>query len=169
MKRIRQYVGILAALICYYVVHEGAHLLYALCHDVFRHINLMALGVQIDVYRDQLTDTQLGWFCLVGPLATLAAAVALVLNRGKICAAKSKMLRAAAWYTSIVMLVLDPLYLSVVYRFVGGGDMNGIRLLVPEVAAQVVFGLLLVAGVLVLWKVLWPLYTESFGKDSGER
>lgn len=168
MKRIRQYIGILAALLCYYVVHEGAHLLYALSHGVFRHINLMALGVQIDVFRHQMTDAQLGWFCLVGPLATLAAAVALVLLRRKICAAKSKMFRAAAWYTSIVMLVLDPLYLSVIYRFVGGGDMNGIRLLVPEVAAQVAFGLLLVAGLLVLWKVLLPLYIESFREESND-
>ena len=28
-KRIRQYAGILAALVAYYLVHEGAHLLYA--------------------------------------------------------------------------------------------------------------------------------------------
>lgn len=27
-KRIRQYIGILAALAAYYIVHEGAHLLY---------------------------------------------------------------------------------------------------------------------------------------------
>ena len=29
-KRTRQYIGILAALAAYYLVHEGAHLLYAL-------------------------------------------------------------------------------------------------------------------------------------------
>ena len=29
-KRARQYIGILAAVIAYYLVHEGAHLLYAL-------------------------------------------------------------------------------------------------------------------------------------------
>ena len=29
-KRVRQYIGILAAIAAYYFVHEGAHLMYAL-------------------------------------------------------------------------------------------------------------------------------------------
>ena len=56
MKRTRQYISILAALAAYYLVHEGAHLLYALLTSVFKQINFMGLGVQIDVYaaRDTL-------------------------------------------------------------------------------------------------------------------
>lgn len=73
-KRTRQYIGILAALAAYYLVHEGAHLLYALLTGVFRQINfIMGLGVQIDVCAERMTDTQLGVFCLVGALATLCA------------------------------------------------------------------------------------------------
>ena len=72
-KRTRQYIGILAALAAYYLVHEGAHLLYALLTGVFRQINFMGLGVQIDVCAERMTDTQLGVFCLVGALATLCA------------------------------------------------------------------------------------------------
>lgn len=162
MKRIRQYLGILIALVCYYVVHEGAHWLYAVCHGVFKHVNLMTLGVQIDVFRDQMSDSQLGWFCLVGPLATLVAAYLLVLLRKKICNVKSKVIRACAWYTSIVMLMLDSLYLSVMYHFVGGGDMNGIRLLMPEAVAAIVFGALALVNGFVLLKVLLPMYTQSF-------
>ena len=64
----RQYIGILAALVAYYFVHEGAHLLYALLTGVFKQINFMGLGVQIDVYTERMTDTQLGifasWVCL---------------------------------------------------------------------------------------------------------
>ena len=37
-KRTRQIIGILAAVIAYYIVHEGAHMLVALCQGVFRHI-----------------------------------------------------------------------------------------------------------------------------------
>lgn len=29
-KRIRQYIGLLSAVLAYYAVHEGAHLIYAL-------------------------------------------------------------------------------------------------------------------------------------------
>lgn len=67
-KRTRQYIGILAALAAYYLVHEGAHLLYALFTGVFKQIRLMGLGVQIDVYAEHMTDMQLGIFCLVGAL-----------------------------------------------------------------------------------------------------
>lgn len=40
-KRMRQYIGILAALVAYYLVHEGAHLLYALFTGVFKQINFI--------------------------------------------------------------------------------------------------------------------------------
>ena len=29
-KRIRQYIGLLSAVLMYYIIHEGAHLIYAL-------------------------------------------------------------------------------------------------------------------------------------------
>lgn len=70
-KRTRQYVGILSAIAVYYTVHEGAHLIAALYYGVFRQINFMGLGVQIDVYAERMTDPQLALFCLAGPLATL--------------------------------------------------------------------------------------------------
>ena len=61
-KRARQYIGLLAAVASYYVVHEGAHLLYALAMGVFKEIRFMGLGMQIDIYAERLTDTQLGVF-----------------------------------------------------------------------------------------------------------
>lgn len=168
-KRIRQYVGILTALVVYYLVHEGAHLLYALTHGVFKQVNFMALGVQIDIFRDQMTDAQLGWFCLAGPIATFIAAWLMVLLSQRLCdsfGAKSEnsspLFLACCWYTSIILLLLDPLYLSLLYRFVGGGDMNGIRLLLPETIACVIFGLLFVLHILVLWKLLLPKYKKAF-------
>lgn len=94
-KRTRQYIGILAALAAYYLVHEGAHLLYALLTGVFRQINfIMGLGVQIDVCAEHMTDTQLGVFCLVGTLAALCAGYLLTALAAAICRAGSKLLRA---------------------------------------------------------------------------
>lgn len=57
-------------LVTYFFVHEGAHLLYALLAGVYKQINFMGLGVQIDVYAERMTDTQLGVFCLMGVFAT---------------------------------------------------------------------------------------------------
>ena len=129
-KRTRQYIGILAALAAYYLVHEGAHLLYALLSGVFKQINFMGLGVQIDVYAEHMTNMQLG------ALATFCVGYLLAALARSICHAKSKLLRAVLYYITIAFLLLDPLYLSILCGFFGGGDMNGIALLCPEWAAR---------------------------------
>ena len=161
-KQTRQYIGILAALAAYYLVHEGAHLLYALLTGVFRQINFMGLGVQVDVYAGRMTDTQLGIFCLVGALATFCAGYLLTALAKNICRAKSSLLRAVLYYITIALLLLDPLYLSVLCGLFGGGDMNGIALLCPEWAARCLFGALLLANGLVFWKRVLPVYKKSF-------
>ena len=162
MKRIRQYIGILAALVVYYVIHEGAHLVVAMIQGVFKEVKFMGLGIQIDVLRDCMTDTQLGLFCLAGAVATFLTGWILVLMCRKICAMESKVLKAAFWYVTIALLVLDPLYLSVLCGFFGGGDMNGIRLLMPEVVARILFAIIGVIHIMVIWKYLLPKYKESF-------
>ena len=93
-KRTRQYIGILAALAAYYLVHEGAHLLYALFAGVLKQIKFMGLGVQIDVCAERMTDTQLGIFCLVGALATFCVGYLLAALAKNVCRAQSKLLRA---------------------------------------------------------------------------
>ena len=78
-RRIRQYLGIIAAVVVYYVVHEGAHLLTALYYGVFKNIQFMGIiGIQIDVYNTRMTDTQLGVLCIMGPVATFIAGYLLV-------------------------------------------------------------------------------------------
>lgn len=163
-KRARQYIGILAAVIAYYLVHEGAHLLYALLTGVYKKINLMGLGVQIDVYTERMTDAQLGVFCLVGALATLCASYLLTALVGRICRARSKLLRAALYYITIALLLIDPLYLSVLCGLFGGGDMNGIALICPEWAARCLFGALLLINGLMFWKRVLPAYRQSFAE-----
>lgn len=161
-KRTRQYIGILAALAAYYLVHEGAHLLYALLSGVFKQINFMGLGVQIDVYAEHMTNMQLGIFCLVGALATFCVGYLLAALARSICHAKSKLLRAVLYYITIAFLLLDPLYLSILCGFFGGGDMNGIAFLCPEWAARCLFGALLLVNGLVFWKRILPVYRQSF-------
>lgn len=164
-KRVRQLVGIFAAIVAYYLIHEGAHLLYAVCTGVFKQINFMGLGVQIDVYAERMTDAQLGIFCLVGALATFCAAYLLAALARSICHAKSKLLRAVLYYITIAFLLLDPLYLSILCGFFGGGDMNGIAILCPEWAARSLFGALLLVNGLVFWKRVLPVYRQSFARQ----
>ncbi len=165
-KRLRQYVAILVALVVYYLVHEGAHFLSALYYGVFEKIRFMGVGVQIVVDHESMTETQLGVFCIVGALATFAVAWVLVGATSRICMLKSKLLRSCFYYTSIALLLMDPAYLSVLYRFFGGGDMNGIRFLLPETVACGVFAALFVAHLVVFFKFLLPRYKASFAENT---
>ena len=139
-KRVRQYVGLISAVIAYYLIHEGAHLLYALSIGAFKQINLMGLGMQIDIYAEKMTQTQLGVFCLLGSVTTLLTAYILIALIDKIRGISSKAIKACLYYITIAMLLIDPLYLSILCGFFGGGDMNGIKLLVPEAAARIAKG-----------------------------
>ena len=161
-KRIRQYIGVFAAVIAYYIIHEGAHLIAALYYGVFKGINFMGLGMQIDVYADRMTDNQLGIFCLAGPVATLLFGWVLILLAKRICTSKSKLFKAVMWYVSLAILIIDPLYLSILCGFFGGGDMNGIKLLLPETAVRIVFAIIGIIHGIVIWKYLLPEYTKAF-------
>lgn len=163
-KTYRQYIGIVVAVLLYYIIHEGAHLVVALSQGVFKQINLIGLGVQIDVWADRMSDWQMGIFCLAGPVATLLVGWLMVAFVRQICRCKSSVVRACGWYTSLTLLMLDPIYLSIFYRWVGGGDMNGIALLWPTgvvSAAAIVVGII---NLLLIWKILYPTYTKSFAK-----
>ena len=165
-KRVRHYVGLLSALLAYYLIHEGAHLIYAIFTGVFKQINFMGLGMQIDIYSEEMTQTQLGVFCLIGSVATLLFAYILIALIGKIAQKSSKVFKACAYYITIAMLLIDPLYLSVLCGFFGGGDMNGIKLLIPEVAARIIYGIILMTNALVFVKIVLPKYKSAFFSEA---
>lgn len=165
-KRARQIVGMLSAVVAYYLVHEGTHLLYALSIGAFRQIRFMGLGMQIDIFAERMTETQLGIFCLLGSVMTFAVGYALIAGIGRIGKISSKAGKACFYYITIAMLLIDPLYLSILCGAFGGGDMNGIKLLVPEVVARILYGGVLVSNIVVFVKIVLPKYTKAFEEKS---
>ena len=74
-----------------------------------RKLTLWVLEYRL-IYRDRLTDTQLGLFCIAGVTATLITAYALVYFKDKVCETKNKLVKAIFYYVTVIMLVLDPIY-----------------------------------------------------------
>ena len=161
-KRIRQYIGLLSAILTYYVIHEGAHFIYALLTGTFKQMNIMSMGVQIDIHRELMSDFQLGIFCIIGSIATFITAYLFVFFIDKICKSSSKVFKACMYYITIALLLLDPIYLSVLCGFFGGGDMNGIALLMPELFARMTYGIILIINGMVFFKVVLPKYKQAF-------
>ena len=136
--------------------------MYALKLDVFKKVNFIGLGVQIDVFAEKMTENQLGIFCIVGSVATLITSYVLVAFADKIGEVSSKVFKAGMYYITIAMLLIDPLYLSILCGLFGGGDMNGISLIVPEVVARILYGIILLVNIAVFVKIVLPKYKQAF-------
>ena len=161
-KKIRQIIGLICAIATYYIIHEGAHFIVASYFKVFKKLNFLGLGVQVDVFAEKMSSYQMGIFCLAGVIATIIATIILILFINKICSLKSKIVKAYLYYTTMIMLFLDPLYLGILYKLFGGGDMNGIKLLFPETYARLVFITVFIVAIFVYIKYVLPKYKKSF-------
>lgn len=137
----------------------------ALLYGAFEKIRILGLGVQVVANTEILTNFQLAIFCVVGSISTLLVAYLLVLFTKKIVEIQNKLFKAICYYTTLTLLLLDPLYLTVVYKFVGGGDMNGILLFgVPEIAIQIIFGIITIINIFLVVKKVYPEYKKSFSE-----
>lgn len=65
-KRVRQYIGLAVAVVTYYLIHKGAHLITALYMGVFKEVKFLGLGIQVDVVAAKMNDLQMGIFCISG-------------------------------------------------------------------------------------------------------
>lgn len=167
-RRMRQYLGILAAVVIYYVVHEGAHLICALWYGVFKQVNFMGVGIQIDVYNTRMTDFQMGVLCLMGAVATFVAGWLMVCATKHICRTNSPVICTIGWYSTLCLMLIDPLYLTVLHFFVGGGDMNGISLLIPKPFAIALWTVVGVLNLCAIIKCVYPQYVRFFSNRSSQ-
>ena len=161
-RTIRKCAALVLAVAVYFIVHEGAHLLYSAAVGGFERIRFLGAGMQVVMDQGRMSDRELGIACLLAPAASLTAAYLLVWFMPGFLKRKSAFLRAAAYYATLALLLTDPVYLSVVYPYVGGGDMNGINLLIPELPARIFFGIVLLVNLAIVLKHVIPAYRKAY-------
>ena len=160
---LRKWVAIIIAAVMYYLIHEGSHLIVALKYGVFEKIRFMGLGVQIVTNIEALSDIQKAIFCVAGSISTLMMAWILVLLTKKFLKSRNNSFKAGCYYVTIAMLFTDPIYLSILYKFFGGGDMNGILLFgISEVIIQAIYGVIGAANAVIFAKYVYPNYKAGF-------
>lgn len=76
-KFARKMIGLILAILCYYIIHEGAHLLFALSTGTFEEIVFIFPGIQIKADTERLNIIQIFVFCLLGAVAALTVAYIL--------------------------------------------------------------------------------------------
>ena len=164
-NNLRKWFALICAILLYYIIHEGSHVIVALLYGVFEEVKILGLGVQVVANVEVLTDFQIGIFCIVGNISTLLVGYLLVLFNKIITKSKNKVFKAICYYTTLAFLLIDPLYLMIIYKFFGGGDMNGILLFgIPEIIVQFIFGIIAVINILLIIKKIYPAYKKSFSE-----
>ncbi|MCM1052597.1 MAG: hypothetical protein NC483_01280 [Ruminococcus sp.] len=161
----RKWLSLIIAIFLYYIIHEGSHVIVAILYGVFEKIRILGLGVQVVAKTELLTDFQTAMFCVVGSISTLLVSYLLVLFVKKIVDSKNKILKAICYYTTLAFMLLDPIYLTILYKFVGGGDMNGILLFgIPEIVVQLIYGIIAIINIFLIIKKIYPAYKKSFSE-----
>ena len=162
-NNLRKWFALICAIILYYIIHEGGHIIIALIYGVFEKVKIIGLGVQVVAKVELLTDFQTAIFCIIGSIATMLIAYLLVILTKKIVKSRNKMIKAICYYTTLALLLIDPLYLTIIYKLVGGGDMNGILLFgIQEEVVQLIYGSIALINILLIIKKIYPVYKKSF-------
>jgi len=158
------WIGLFMSIIMYYLIHEGAHLIQAVLADNFDYIRFVGIiGIEIMI-KEVPTGLELAMFSGLSSVLTILLGYLLVAIMPKILGLKSKTMKVIFYYTTIVFLVLDPLYMSILHRFVGGGDMNGVSkgLGISSFPVSLVFGILFIINLYIAIKKVNPAYKRNF-------
>ena len=81
---------------------------------------------------------------------------------------KNKNILIAIYYITLCFLLLDPLYMSILSKFIGGGgDLNGIitGLKTSDIPFRIIFGIILIINILLFKNKVCPKYNRIFKEN----
>lgn len=163
-KSLKQWLAIFISIISYYIVHEGTHLLFALFYNVFERIRIVGIwGVQIVTTAGALNGIKLALFSGVSSIVTILIGYILAFNLN-IFKIKNKNILIILYYITLCFLVLDPLYISILAGYFGGGDLNGVTtgLSISSLPFRILFGLILIINIMLFKNKVAPNYSKIF-------
>jgi len=163
-KKIKQWIGFFISIIMYYIIHEGTHFIQAILTDNFDSIRLVGFaGIEVMI-KEVPKDLSLALFSGLSSIITIACGYILVIMMPKTFMLTNRMVKIALYYITIILLVLDPVYMSILHQYVGGGDMNGITkgLSISSLPISIIFGIIAVINIYIIIKKVSPSYKSNF-------
>ena len=160
MSLARKYLYFILAGITYLLVHEGVHIIQALIYGIYKGIDLLPLGVEIEVIQPlTISDLKLAVFSGLSSIFTILMGYVLFLLSPVVLKSKKQYFKNYIYYVTFVFLLLDPIYISILSNFVGG-DINGIALglHIPYMIVRSVYLIVAIINVCLIYKKLYPAY-----------
>jgi len=165
MKSItKRWLGCISGGIIYLVIHEGTHLVQAVIANNFEYIRIVGIfGIEI-MMKEVPSGIQLALFSGLSGIVTVTVGYVLYFLMPKILEIKKDFIKIILYYSTLVLLILDPIYLSVLHYFVGGGDMNGITkgLGISSLPISIIYGLIAIVNIYLIVKRVYPGYKRNF-------
>jgi len=163
-KKCRQYAVNILAVITYLIIHEGTHIIQALAHGIFQGLKFSIMGVEVLITQPlTIGGWKLACFSGLSSLVTVGTGYVIYKMTPAILVAGNQFIKSYFYYTALVFLILDPLYISI-FSFFVGGDINGISvgLGVPYMLIKGIYFAVLVLNVMLAIKKLYPKYTQDY-------
>ena len=144
-------------------VHEGVHIVVALLFGVYEGVKILPIGIEV-LIEEPLTigGYKLAVFSGLSSILTIVIGYGLLMLAPRILKINSQPLKKYLYYVTLVFLLLDPIYLSLISFFVGG-DINGIvlGLNIPYGLVRAVYFAIAVYNLYLVIKKLYPVYVTK--------
>jgi len=163
-RNLKLWLGVLCAAIVYMVIHEGVHIIQAIITNNFDYLRIVGIwGIEVMI-KEVPTGIQLALFSGLSSVVTVICGYILYFLMPKIFKMKGGLVKIIIYYCTLVLMALDPIYLSVLHFFVGGGDMNGITkgLNVSSLVVSLVYGCVAILSIFLIIKKVYPGYKRNF-------
>lgn len=164
MSNIRKYIYFILACLTYLIIHEGVHLIQALIYGIYKGINILPLGIEIEIIQPlTIGGFKLAAFSGFSSVVTLFIGYTLFILTPKILKSNNQPIKNYLYYVTFVFLLLDPIYISLLSIFVGG-DINGIALglNIPYMAIRGIWFVAAAINVYLVSKKLYPAYIKNY-------
>lgn len=157
---VRRYLYFLFAGITYLIIHEGIHIILAQIFGIYEGIRILPLGVEVEIIQPlTIGGFKLATFSGLSSVVTVLIGYILFVISPKILKLNNQPAKNYIYYVTFVLLLLDPVYISLLSFFVGG-DINGIALglNLSFMTIRGVYFIIAAFNTYLVYKKLYPAY-----------
>jgi len=157
----KRWLVFLLAVVIFVLVHEGTHALVATFYGEYEAFRIRPIGFEIQFRTPVEERDGIHWAFISGAsnLVTILIGYLLMLFGERLVRLRSLFLRATLFYLTLILLLADPLNLSI-GPFIYGGDANGIAigLGLNRYIIQMIFLVVLFVNREFVAQRLFPMY-----------
>ena len=160
---LRRYFYTILAAATYMAIHEDADIIQALYLGVFEGIRVLPLGIEVLITQPlTIGGLTLALFSGLSSVLTISLGYLLLWLMPRILQLKSQPLQIYCYYVTLVFLLVDPFYISLISFFVGG-DINGIAkgLNLSYGIIRAFYLLIALVNFYLVRKKLYPTYVSA--------